>query len=81
MTKTREPEERARLHRNLVVIEVETAAHLRDLEAIPQVRAAMVRRLTPTLAVLDAARLPDLLAALEKHGGAPRVENADEGCA
>jgi hypothetical protein len=67
-----------RIHEGLTLIQVDRPADLEDLRALPEVRAAWVRQLGPRLAVLDDARLPELLAALEKHGTLPRVVQADE---
>ena len=67
------PERYARIHENLTLLEAESPAQLEDLKALPEVRAALVRVLTPKVAVLDRSRLPELMAVLEKHGYLPSV--------
>ena len=67
------PDRYARVHENLTLLEAESPAQLEDLKALPEVRAALVRNLTQKVAVLDASRLPELLAVLEKHGYLPSV--------
>ncbi|MFQ5768267.1 MAG: hypothetical protein ACE5ID_09835 [Acidobacteriota bacterium] len=66
-----------KLHENLVLLEVEAASHLKELEALPQVRRAVVRRLNPTTVVLDPDLLGEMLEALERHGFLPRLESGD----
>ena len=66
------------LHENITLLEVDRPEQMDELELLPEVRHALVRRLDPCTAVLDAARLPALLAALEKHGHLPRVTGPDE---
>jgi hypothetical protein len=64
---------RVRLHENLTLLEVAEPAQLHRLRDLPEVRAAMVRVIDEETVVLDPDRVPQLLAALEKHGLLPRV--------
>jgi len=68
---------RVRLHENLTLLEVADPAQLERLRDLPEARVAMVRVLEPGTVVLDADRVPELLAALEKHGLLPRVTESD----
>jgi hypothetical protein len=74
------PETRRRevhLHQNLTLLEVEGPAQMEELMALPEMRASIVRALSPTRAVLDDGRVPGLLAALERHGYLPRLDSED----
>lgn len=68
---------RVRLHENLTLLEVADPAQIERLRDLPEARAAMVRVLDAGTVVLDADRVPELLAALEKHGLLPRVTESD----
>lgn len=65
------------LHENLTLLETDGAEQMHDLQLLPEVRAATVRRLDPCTAVIDARRLPPMLEALRKHGHLPRVLDGD----
>jgi hypothetical protein len=79
MKTSRNKSHRVRLHENLTLLEVAEPAQLERLRDLPELRAAMVRVLDAGTVVLDADRVPELLAALEKHGLLPRVTEPDEG--
>ncbi|MFQ5669145.1 MAG: hypothetical protein ACE5HD_01345 [Acidobacteriota bacterium] len=66
------------MHKNVTLLEVDQPRQLEDLMALPEVRAACVRRLTPCSLVLDHNRLPQLLAALKKHEYLPRIMDRRE---
>ena len=68
-----------RLHENLTLLETEGPEQMDELQLVPEVRAALVRRLNPCTAVIDARRLPAMLEALRKHGMLPRVLDAEQG--
>jgi hypothetical protein len=63
------------LHENLTLLEVEDPEHLAAIEGIPEVRSAVIRRLTPTSVALDPDRIEAMLAALERKGLLPRIED------
>ena len=68
-----------RLHQNLTLLEVESPGQMEELMALPELRASLVRTLSPTRAVLDDGRVPGLLAALERRGYLPRLDSEDAG--
>lgn len=62
------------LHENLPTLEVSDAMMLDHLLADPAVAGAIVRRLSPTMVVLDPAKVAPLLTRLRKLGHLPKVE-------
>jgi hypothetical protein len=73
MTTSKVRPRHVRLHENLTLLEVADPDQLERLRDLPEFRAAMVRVLDPGTVVLDPDRVPELLAALEKHGLVPRM--------
>ena len=60
-------------HENLLLLTADDEAAAAEILAVPAVRAALVRRLTPTVLVLDPDRLPVVLETLEKRGYFPHL--------
>jgi hypothetical protein len=69
------PEPAVLLHENLTLLEFDRPRQLQDLQDLPAFRAALVKIVNDRTVVLDSKRLPELLAALEKHGHRPRVDS------
>lgn len=69
------PEPAVLVHENLTLMEIDRPEQFQDLRRLPAFQAALVKVLDERTVVLDGRRLPDLLAALEKHGHRPRVED------
>ena len=67
------PQPAVLLHENLTLLEMDSPEQLKDLQALPAFRAALVRTLDDRTVVLDGRRLAALLESLEKHGHRPRV--------
>jgi hypothetical protein len=65
--------QRVRLTRLVALLEVQEAALLDDFLADPALAAWIVRRLTPTAALVDRRRLPDVYAALLARGELPKL--------
>jgi len=61
------------IHDNIPIIETANAAELDHLLADPAVGGAIVRRLAPTVALIDPAKIELLTARLLKLGHLPRV--------
>ncbi len=61
------------VHDNLPLLETSDAAGMEHLLAEAAVRDAVVARLSPTVAVLDPAKLEALLVRLRKLGQLPKV--------
>lgn len=64
--------QRARLHRGVVLLEVREAALLDALLADAALAPLILRRLTPTAALVDRQRLPLLYQALLERGQLPQ---------
>jgi len=60
-------------HENLTLLTADDEAAAAEILAVPAVRAALVRRLSPTVMALDPDRLPAVLETLEKRGYFPRL--------
>lgn len=65
--------QRVRLYRGVALLEVDDAALLDTLLADPNLASFILRRLTPTAALVDRRRLKQLSAALLEQGQLPRV--------
>ena len=63
-------------HENLTLLTADDEAAAAEILSIPAVRAALVRRLSPTVMALDPDRLPVVLEMLEKRGYFPRLVDA-----
>lgn len=61
------------LHENLTLLTADDEDAAAEILAVPAVRAALVRRLSPTVLALDPDRLPAVLETLEKRGYFPRL--------
>lgn len=61
------------IHQNLAVIKVTDAAALDHLLGDATIADAVVRRLAPTVALVDPAKVETLLERLKKLGHLPRV--------
>jgi hypothetical protein len=67
------PQSEIVVHDNLPLLETTEAAGLDQLLAEAGVREAVVARLSPTVAVVDPAKLEGVLARLRKLGQWPKV--------
>lgn len=61
------------VHENLTLLTADDEAAAAEMLSVPAVRAALVRRLSPTVIALDPDRLPAVLDTLERRGYFPRV--------
>jgi hypothetical protein len=64
------------IHQRAAVLEVADAAQLVELAADPALRAFLLCRLSPTVALVDPGRGEELAEVLLRRGHTPRVEKA-----
>ena len=62
-----------KVHRNVTIVEVDEAVLLTELEAATGLSGAVIRRLSPTVVVIDDGRTEELLGELVRRGYAPRT--------